>query len=126
MAAREILARARDRLLAGEELDSVGAVGVEVTEEGCLPAREGEEGNRSSHADVDPDHADLDVVAELCRTAEADSVKIETPLPKGLALTTSIASSRVSTLTIAMTGPKTSFSMIESVGLTLSRIVGPT
>src|SRR6266542_3789010 len=55
---------ARDGLLAGVELDRVGAVGVEVAEEGVLPAGEREEGDGGGNADVDADHADLDVVAE--------------------------------------------------------------
>src|SRR5256885_11056440 len=52
----------RDRLLARVELDRVGAVRVQVAEERALPAGEREEGDRRRDADVDPDHADLDVV----------------------------------------------------------------
>jgi hypothetical protein len=49
LAAGEVAAG--DGLLAGEELDSVGAVGVEVAEEAGLPAREGEEGDGSGDTD---------------------------------------------------------------------------
>src|SRR5215204_4486529 len=55
---------ARDGLLARVELDRVGAVRVQVAEERVLPAREREERDRRRDADVDPDHAGLDLVAE--------------------------------------------------------------
>src|SRR5215216_4211734 len=50
LAARE--PAARDRLLAREELHGVRPVGVQVAEEGVLPAAEREERDRRRHADV--------------------------------------------------------------------------
>src|SRR5947209_12729317 len=54
LAARE--PAARDRLLPREELDGVGAVGVEVAEERVLPAGEREERDGGRDADVDAHH----------------------------------------------------------------------
>src|ERR1022692_3538922 len=50
---------AHDYLLLRVEADGVFAVGVEVAEEGVLPAGEGEKGHRGGDAYVDADHADF-------------------------------------------------------------------
>ena len=60
LAARE--PAAGDRLLAGEELHRVGAVRVQVAQEGVLPAREGEERHGRGHADVHAHHPGLHLV----------------------------------------------------------------
>src|SRR3954451_7726246 len=60
LAAGEVAAR--DGLLARVEVDGVGAVRVQVTQERVLPAREREERDRRGDADVDADHARLDLV----------------------------------------------------------------
>ena len=53
----------RDDLLAGVEVDGVGAVGVEVAVHRVLPAGEGEPGDRGGDADVDAEHPGLGAVA---------------------------------------------------------------
>src|SRR6476660_1534109 len=55
---------ARHHLATGEEMDAVGSVGVGVAEERALPPAERvvRDGNRDGN--VDPDHADLDLVLE--------------------------------------------------------------
>ncbi len=53
----------RDHLLAGVEVDGVGAVGVEVAVHRVLPAGEGEPGDRGGDADVDAEHPGLGAVA---------------------------------------------------------------
>src|SRR3954447_21358763 len=60
LAARE--PAARDGLLARVEVDRVRPVRVQVSEEGVLPAAEREERDRRGDADVDADHARLDLV----------------------------------------------------------------
>src|SRR6187455_1181369 len=54
---------AGDDLLAGVEVDGVGAVGVQVAVDRVLPAGEGEPGDRRGDADVDTEHARLGAVA---------------------------------------------------------------
>src|SRR6185436_3620071 len=52
-------------LLLRVELDRFGALDVEVAEEGFVPAGEGEPGHGGGDADVDADHAGVEVVLEL-------------------------------------------------------------
>ncbi len=47
------------------ELDAFGALDVQIAEERFVPAGEGEPGHRSGHADVDADHAGVEVPLEL-------------------------------------------------------------
>src|SRR4051812_16294410 len=54
-------------LLLGVELDGFGALDVEVAEEGFVPAGEGEPGHGGGDADVDADHAGVEVMLELSR-----------------------------------------------------------
>src|SRR5687768_7534750 len=54
-----------DRLLPGVELDRLGALDVQVAEEGLVPAGEREPGHRGGDADVDADHAGVEVLLEL-------------------------------------------------------------
>src|SRR6476620_6671310 len=51
-----------DDLVAGVEAETFGAVGVGVAEQRGLPAAEGVVADRDGYGDVDPDHADLDLV----------------------------------------------------------------
>src|SRR6478736_371362 len=51
--------------LAGVKLDAFGALDVEVAEEGAVPAGEREPGHRGGHADVDADHAGVEMPLEL-------------------------------------------------------------
>src|SRR6476619_4433654 len=60
---------AGDGFAAGEELDSVLAVGVGVAEEGGFPAAEAVVGHGDGDGDVDADHADFDFVLEAPRGA---------------------------------------------------------
>jgi hypothetical protein len=53
------------RLLAGIELDRFAALDVEVAEEGLVPAGEGEPGHGGGDADVDADHAGVEILFEL-------------------------------------------------------------
>src|SRR5882757_6539361 len=54
-----------DRLLPGVELDGFGSLHVQVPEEGLVPAGEGEPGHGGGDADVDADHAGVEVLLEL-------------------------------------------------------------
>src|SRR3954468_674835 len=66
MAFRRGFEPARHRhLLLRIKLDRLGALDVEVAEEGFVPAGEGEPGHRGGDADVDADHAGVEVVFEL-------------------------------------------------------------
>ena len=57
---------ARERhFLPRVELYAFGALDVEVAEEGLVPAGEGEPGHRGGDADVDADHAGVEVPFEL-------------------------------------------------------------
>src|SRR3954470_12861923 len=51
--------------LTGIELDAFAALDVQVAEERAVPAGEWEPGHRSGHADVDADHAGVEVLLEL-------------------------------------------------------------
>ena len=98
---------ARDGLLAGVELDGVGAVGVQVAEEAVLPAGEREERDRRGDADVDADHARVDLVAKAAhRGAVLGEDRDAVAEPR--AETISIASSRLSARITDSTGPKIS------------------
>src|SRR5581483_10094997 len=52
-------------LLLGVELDALFALDVHVAVEAVVPAREGERSHRSRHADVDANHAGVEVALEL-------------------------------------------------------------
>ena len=52
-------------LLLRVELDALGALDVQVAEEGFVPAGEGEPRHRGGDADVDADHAGVEVLLEL-------------------------------------------------------------
>ena len=52
-------------LLLGVEGDAFGALDVQIAEEGFVPAGEGEPGHRGGDADVDADHAGVEVALEL-------------------------------------------------------------
>src|SRR5258706_9285563 len=54
-----------DRLLPGVELDGFGSLHVQIPEEGLVPAGEGEPGHGGGDADVDADHAGVEVLLEL-------------------------------------------------------------
>ena len=57
---------ARERhFLAGVELNALGALDVQVAEERAVPAGEREPGHRRRHADVDADHARVEMLLEL-------------------------------------------------------------
>src|SRR5690348_7920279 len=57
---------ARERyFLAGVELDALRALDVQVAEKRAVPAGEREPGHRRRHADVDADHARVEVPLEL-------------------------------------------------------------
>ena len=54
-------------LLFGVEVDGVFAMGVEISEEGVLPAGEGEEGHWRGDSDVDSHHADFNPALVVAR-----------------------------------------------------------
>src|SRR5829696_809378 len=56
-----------DDLATGEEVDTLGAVGVGVPEQRALPASEGVVGDGHRHRHVDADHAHVDVGLEAPR-----------------------------------------------------------
>src|ERR1700722_3569941 len=60
-----------DDLLFGIEIDGIAALRVQIAEEAVLPAGEREIRHRRGDADVDPDVAGTNLVAELARGGAA-------------------------------------------------------
>jgi hypothetical protein len=53
------------------ELDRLGPLDMQIAEKRAVPARERKPGHRGGHADVDADHARVEVVLELSGRRDA-------------------------------------------------------